>query len=183
MLSHKFNDHNLRLMDIKQQLKQNLGPVAVNQVHRSALSIGALQYKLGHFDAALQAIYECIKIAQSKNDDGTVLDATLWLHQIIRALGGKQERLLVEHMIQQSIKSKNTYIMVTSLLNFASMNKQKQPLDSRLIKVLKEYKCFSDGGRPIWNDVLMIVQAEIVKTSQKAAKKQVLEQFKQILML
>lgn len=53
--------------------------MAVNQVYRSALSIGALNYKLGHFDAALQAIYECIKIAQSKNDTATVLEATLWL--------------------------------------------------------------------------------------------------------
>lgn len=114
-------------MDIKQQLKQHLAPVAVNQVHRSALSIGALKYKLGHFDAALQSIYESIKIAQSKNDDATVLEATLWLQQIIRALGGKQERMLVEHLIQQSIKTKNTYIMITSLLNFASMNKDKQP--------------------------------------------------------
>ena len=42
---------------------------------------------------------------------------------------------------------------------------------------------YSDGGRPIWNDVLMIVQGEVVKTSQKAAKKQMLDQFKSLLML
>ena len=67
-------------------------------------------------------------------------------------------------MIQQSIKQKNTYIMITSLLNFAGMNLNLQPLNPKLVKVLKEYKLYSDGGRPIWNDVLMIVQAEVVKT-------------------
>lgn len=51
------------------------------------------------------------------------------------------------------------------------------------MKILKEYKMHSDGGRPIWNDVLMIVQGEIIRTAQKAAKKQMLDQFKSLLML
>ena len=55
-LNHKFNDHNLRLMDIKEQLRQNLAAVAVNKVHRLSLSVASLRYKMGQYDAALISI-------------------------------------------------------------------------------------------------------------------------------
>ena len=61
--NHKFNDHNLRLTDIKEQLRQNLAAVAVNKVHRLALSKATLRYKLGQYDAALISIHESIKIS------------------------------------------------------------------------------------------------------------------------
>jgi Ca2+-binding EF-hand superfamily protein len=86
-----------------------------------------------------------------------VLEATVWLQQIVRAMGGRQERMLLEHMIHQSVKMKNFYIMMISLLNFANLNKQKMPQNKKLVKILKEYKIHSNGGRPIWNDVLMMV--------------------------
>ena len=60
---HRFNDHNLRVMDVKEQLRQNVAAVAVNRVYRNSLSLAALQFKLGHFDAALSSILEAIKIA------------------------------------------------------------------------------------------------------------------------
>ena len=68
-----------------------MAAVAVNRVYRNSLSIAALQYRLGHFDAALASIQEAIKIAQNKNDHETVLDCSLWLHQIKRALGKNKE--------------------------------------------------------------------------------------------
>ena len=73
--------------------------------------------------------------------------------------------MLIEHIIQQSIKMKNVYVMVVSLLNFAKVNKTKMKPNAKMIKILKEYKIHSDGGRPIWNDILMVVQANIVKTA------------------
>lgn len=60
---HRFNDHNLRVMDVKEQLRQNMAAVAVNRVYRNSLSVAALQFRLGHFDAALSAVLEAIKIA------------------------------------------------------------------------------------------------------------------------
>lgn len=102
--SHKFNDHNLRLMDTKEQLRQNLAAVAVNKVHRLALSIASLRHKMGQYDAALTSIHESIKIAQNKNDHETVLDCTVWLYQILESMsssikGKEQQRQLLEHMI------------------------------------------------------------------------------------
>ena len=58
--AHKFNDHNLRQMDIKEQLRQKLAAVAVNRVHRTSLSLAAIRFKLGQYDAALSAILEAI---------------------------------------------------------------------------------------------------------------------------
>jgi hypothetical protein len=170
-------------MDIKQQLKQNLAPVAINQVHRSALSIGALKLKLGHLDSALESIYESIKISQSKNDDMTVLEATLWLHTIIRQLGGKQERMLVEHLVHQSTKLKHTYIFILSMLNYATLNLRAVAQTQKMVKVLKAYKAHSQGGRPIWNDVLMIVQGEIVKQAHRADKRQMISKMQNILLV
>jgi hypothetical protein len=54
--------------------------VAVNKVHRLALSVASLRYKMGQYDAALSSIHESIKIAQNKNDHETVLDCMVWLH-------------------------------------------------------------------------------------------------------
>jgi len=88
---HKFNDHNLRVMDVKEQLRQNMAAVAVNRVYRNSLSLAALQFRLGHYDAALSAILEAIKIAQNKNDHETVLDCSVWLQQIHRALGNAEK--------------------------------------------------------------------------------------------
>jgi len=99
-LAHKFNDHNLRLMDNKEQLRQKLAAVAVNRVHRTSLSLAAIHFKLGHLDAALSAVLEAIRIAQNKNDYLTILDCTVWLYQIQGALGNRSKELqLLEHLI------------------------------------------------------------------------------------
>lgn len=50
-------------MELKEQLRQKLAAVAVNKVHRTSLSLAAIQYKLGHFDGALDAVLEAIRIA------------------------------------------------------------------------------------------------------------------------
>jgi hypothetical protein len=42
--------------------------VAVNKIHKNALSLAALRYKMGQYDAAFHSIIEAIKIAQNKND-------------------------------------------------------------------------------------------------------------------
>ena len=77
---HKFNDHNLRQIDNKEQLRQKLAAVAVNRVHRTSLSLAAIHFKLGHLDASLEAVQEAIRIAQNKNDYETILDSTVWLY-------------------------------------------------------------------------------------------------------
>ena len=61
----------------------------MNKVHRSALSLGALRLRLGQYDAALESILECIKLAQNKNDHDTVNDSIIWLSQISGALSKK----------------------------------------------------------------------------------------------
>lgn len=62
-MMHKFNDHNTCSLDAKEQLKQNLGALAVNKVYRASLSIASIRFKLGHYEAALEAIEEAIRIA------------------------------------------------------------------------------------------------------------------------
>ena len=77
---HRFNDHNDHNLTVKEQLRLNMAAMAVNKVYRNNLSLAALQYRLGHFDAAQASISEAIKIAQTKNDHETVLDCSLWLY-------------------------------------------------------------------------------------------------------
>ena len=62
-----------------------------------------MQFKVGNFEAALEAIEECIKISQNKNDADTILDCSVWLYSISGSIGGEenfnQQRLLLEHLI------------------------------------------------------------------------------------
>lgn len=104
-LAHKFNDHNSFQLDAKEQLRQKLGALSVNKVYRVSLSLAALQFRLGHLDAALEAVQEATRIAQNKNDFTTVLDCAVWLYVIQGALGNrKQEKQLLEHVVHQANK-------------------------------------------------------------------------------
>jgi len=76
---------------MKEQQKQKVSSVAVNRVHRTAISLTALRFKLGQFDAALSSTLEAIRIAQNKNDYSTILDCTIWLHQISGAMGNREQ--------------------------------------------------------------------------------------------
>ena len=51
------------------------------------------------------------------------------------------------------------YIFIAGLLNYASkasswvISKQ----NPKMVKIFKDFKVHCEGGRPIWNDILMIV--------------------------
>ena len=76
---HRFNDHNMRQTDVKEQLKQNAANVAVSRVYRNSLTLAALHFKLAQFDQALTEILETIKLAQTKGDKETVIECAIWL--------------------------------------------------------------------------------------------------------
>ena len=59
----RFNDHNLLSITKKEQLQQNLPAVAVSRIYRNSLSVAALHYMMGEFDAALSTVHEAVKIA------------------------------------------------------------------------------------------------------------------------
>ena len=116
-LMHKFNDHNLRLIDIKEQLRLNMAAVAVNRVHRTALSLAATRFKLGQYDAALSAINESIKAAQNKNDDASVLEGIMWLIQIKTKIGRPDEaQKMARYLICQACRSNKLSLMVQGIL-------------------------------------------------------------------
>ena len=54
------------------------------------------------------------------------------------------------------------YIFIVSLLNYSVMNFNQAELAKglrippKIFTVLNEFKIYSYGGRPIWNDILMI---------------------------
>lgn len=184
-LSHKFNDHNLRQMDVKEQLRQKLAAVAVNRVHRTALGLAALRYKLGQYDAALQAVLEGIRIAQNKNDYETILECTIWLYQISGVLGNRQqEKQLIEHVIYQANKMHKVYIFIMALLNYASMPDSKAMLirqlkiSPKILSVFREFKIHSSGGAPLWNDLLRAAEMKMLLSTQKLTNLDLLSQLK-----
>ena len=85
---------------MKEQQKQKVSQISINNVHRTAISLAALRFKLGQFDAALTSTLEAIRIAQNKNDYSTILDCTIWFHQISGAMGNREmEKQLIEHTV------------------------------------------------------------------------------------
>ena len=63
--------------------------VAINKIHKTALSLAAMRYKLGQYDAAFHSVIEAIKIAQNKNDSASILECSVWLQHISSALGNR----------------------------------------------------------------------------------------------
>ena len=55
-------------MDIKEQLKQDKPNVVVNKSYKNNLTLAAMHYKLGQFDAAFYQVEEAIKVAQNRQD-------------------------------------------------------------------------------------------------------------------
>ena len=186
-LTHKFNDHNIRHLEVKEQLKQKLSQVAVNKVHRTALALAAIQYKLGQYDAALASILEATRIAQNKNDPATVLDCIVWQYQIQGALGNREkEKQLIEHTIQMANKSNRLYVCVLSMLNYAALPGSLTAqfgISPKVLSVLGEVKRFSEGSKPVANALLMAAQRKLLHNAEKSHQKDLLRQLQPFLLL
>lgn len=109
-------------------------------------------------------------------DKETILDCTIWLHHISGALGNReQEKQLIEHTIFQSNKSNRIYIFIISLLNYSVIHTNCSQLSKalrippKIFTVLTEFRIFSFGGKPLWNDILTIAQKKLIKEQHRVA--------------
>ena len=120
------------------------------KVHHPALNLAGLLFKLGQLDQSLLSVMESIKISQNKNDHEGILQCLVWLQQIARAMGNKeQERRILEHILSSAYQQANTYIFIIGCLNYlalplANLDSKSVPsaqhLSSKVREVIKALK-------------------------------------------
>ena len=119
------------------------------KVHHPALNLAGLLFRLGQYDQSLLSVMESIKISQNKNDHEGILQCLVWLQQISRALGNKeQEKRVLEHILSQANQQENGYIFIIACLNYLALPlvnldskvSQTSPLPLKVREVIKSLK-------------------------------------------
>lgn len=56
-------------------------------------------------------------------------------------------------------------------------------ISPKILDVLEEFRLASNGGRPLWNDLLMLAQRQLIALAEKQTQSHLVAQLKSMLFL